>query len=464
MKNVFDLVVQNNLCSGCGVCAGVCPAGNLAMEWNEQGEYMPTDQGRCIDSCTLCLRVCPFYPGNPDENQLGKERFEAINSMQHTPETGFWLACYAGAVSDEIERGKSASGGFASWVLGELLANGFVDEVICVEPNEDPEKLFRFARLDKPEDLERARGSAYYPVEFSEMMRYIKRTNKQFAVIGLPCFVKAIRLAARADKTLERKIPFLLGIVCGQMKSRKYTQYIASLAGVEESLEKVYFRGKRNDAPASDYNFLCRGISGKEGKISWTEGVSRIWGDRWFTLESCGYCDDIFAETADAVFMDAWLPEYVNDSRGTSLAIIRNPEILKILERNSGSQLDLSRIPVEKIIQSQQGVIENKRKVLSYRLSSRPKTIGERPLTKRVPPDVSALNCLARYHVDAVDSISSETRAWDIPKESAGEFRARISPELKRLQRISKIVRFASLPRRAAGKILRAIKKKAGRK
>ena len=328
MVNVFDLVVQNNLCSGCGVCAGICPAGNLAMEWNERGEYTPADQGRCIDSCTLCLRVCPFYPGNADENQLGKERFEEINSMQHTPETGFWLACYAGAISDEIVRGKSASGGFASWVLGELLSLGFVDEVICVEPNEDPEKLFRFVCFENPEDLERARGSAYYPVEFSEMMRYIKKTNKRFAIIGLPCLVKAIRLAARVDKSLERKIPFLLGIVCGQMKSRKYTQYIASLAGVEESLEKVYFRGKRNDTPASDFNFLCRGISGKEGKISWTEGVSRIWGDRWFTLESCDYCDDIFAETADAVFMDAWLPEYVNDSRGTSLAVIRNPEIL----------------------------------------------------------------------------------------------------------------------------------------
>ncbi|MPN28404.1 hypothetical protein SDC9_175845 [bioreactor metagenome] len=49
MVNVFDLVVQNNLCSGCGVCAGVCPAGNLAMEWNERGEYTPSDQGRCID-------------------------------------------------------------------------------------------------------------------------------------------------------------------------------------------------------------------------------------------------------------------------------------------------------------------------------------------------------------------------------------------------------------------------------
>ncbi len=464
MVNVFDLVVQNNLCSGCGVCAGVCPAGNLAMEWNERGEYTPSDQGRCIDSCTLCLRVCPFYPGNPDENQLAKERFEAIASIQHTPETGFFLACYAGAVSDDIVRGKSASGGLASWVLGELLSLGFVDEVICVEPNEDPEKLFRFVCFENPEDLERARGSAYYPVEFSEMMRYIKKTNKRFAIIGLPCLVKAIRLAARVDKSLERKIPFLLGIVCGQMKSRKYTQYIASLAGVEESLEKVYFRGKRNDAPASDFNFLCRGISGKEGKISWTEGVSRIWGDRWFTLESCSYCDDIFAETADAVFMDAWLPEYVNDSRGTSLAVIRNPEILKILERNSGSKLDIRRLPAEKIIQSQQGVIQNKRRVLSYRLSSSPKTIGERPLTKRVPPDVSALNCLARHRIDAVDSISSVTRAWNIPKESAGEFRARISPELKRLQRISKIIRFASLPRRAAGKILRTIKKKAGRK
>ncbi len=463
MKNVVNLIVQNTLCSGCGVCAGICPTGNLAMKWNERGEYTPTENEGCIEKCTLCLKVCPFFPGNPDEDQLGKERFEAISGIQHTPETGFWLACYAGSVSDETVRWKSASGGLASWTLCELLSLGFVEEVICVESNEHPEKLFRFTRFEKPQDLERARGSAYYPVEFSEMLSYIRKTNKKFAVIGLPCLVKAIRLAARVEKSLERKIPFLLGIVCGQMKSKKYTQYISSLAGISEPLQNVYFRGKRNDASASDFNFLCRGVSGREGKISWTEGVSKIWGDRWFTLESCSYCDDIFAETADAVFMDAWLPEYVNDSRGTSLAIIRNPDLLKILELNNGSRLNIRRLPVEKIIQSQLGVIKNKRKVLSYRLSRRQKTIGGRLLAKRVPPAPTALNFLAKYRVNVIDSINSATRTWEITKESPDQFWVRITPELKRLQFISAIIRYASLPKRTVGKILRTIKRKMGR-
>lgn len=457
ITNVSSLIVPNGLCSGCGVCAGVCPAGNLVMEWNSRGEYNPVDQGRCIEGCTRCLEVCPFFPGNPNEDQLTKERFAAIEGSAHTPEAGWWLACFAGAVADDGERSKSASGGLASWTLSELLRTKTVDEVICAEPNDDPNKLFRFASFNDQAILNRAKGSAYYPVELSGMLRHIKATDKKFVITGLPCLIKALRLACSRDKTLKQKMPYLIGITCGQMKSRKYTGYIASLAGVNEPLSKAFFRGKRSDAPAIDYNFVCKGVSGKEGKISWTGGVSKIWGERWFNLEACGCCDDIFAETADAVFMDAWLPEYVSDSRGTSLTIIRNPGLLELFQQNP-SALDIHFIDVNKVIRSQRGVITNKRSVLAYRLAKRPKAVSGRLLEKRVAPDPSALNILSRRRTDALDAITSVTATWDLQTESAEELRCRIAPELKKLQSIDRALRIIMLPRRIAGKLLRMIR------
>lgn len=457
-RNVISEIVNNNLCIGCGVCAGVCPAKNLVMVWNRRGEYNPVDQGRCIDGCSRCLAVCPFYPGNPDEDVLADELFADIEGMARTSEAGWWLACLAGAVADDVERVQSASGGLASWTLAELLHRSMVDEVICVKSEENPEQLFHFARFDNPYDLKRTRGSAYYPVEFSEMFRYIKTTNKKFAVTGLPCLVKALRLTCRSDRSLQQKVPFIIGITCGQLKSRKYAEYVASLAGVGEPLSNVFFRGKRNDAPASDFHFYCRGTSGKEGTISWTEGVSKIWGERWFSLESCGYCDDIFAETADAGFMDAWLPEYVNDSRGTSLAIIRNPDLLELFQGNGGGRLDVHPIDVGEVIRSQRGVVVNKRRVLSYRLSKRPKTISGKPLEKRVAPDPSALGFFARRRTDALDSISKATGTWDVNKETARELKSRIAPELKKLQLIDRSIRLLMLPRRAAGKLFRMVR------
>ena len=70
-QNVVTRIVSNDLCVGCGVCAGLCPQQNLIMEWNDRGEYSPVEQGRCLEGCTLCLRVCPFQDGNQSEDDRG---------------------------------------------------------------------------------------------------------------------------------------------------------------------------------------------------------------------------------------------------------------------------------------------------------------------------------------------------------------------------------------------------------
>ena len=46
-----------------------------------------------------------------------------------------------------------------------------------------------------------------------------------------------------------------------------------------------------------------------------------LWVNEVGGLRSCLFCDDVFAELADATFMDAWLPEYAADRCGTNLVI-----------------------------------------------------------------------------------------------------------------------------------------------
>lgn len=97
--------------------------------------------------------------------------------------------------------------------------------------------------------------------------------------------------------------------------------------------------------------------------------MAEAWVNRWFTPNACNFCDDVFAELADVVFMDAWLPEYSHDSRGTNLAIVRTPFINDlILKGNKENQIDIDNIPMKKVIESQQGVIDFKQKLLAYRL------------------------------------------------------------------------------------------------
>lgn len=81
----------------------------------------------------------------------------------------------------------------------------------------------------------------------------------------------------------------------------------------------------------------------------------------------CDYCDDVLAETADISIGDAWLPEYVKDSYGTNIIIVRNPFLLKIIENNK-KELKINELSVRKVYLSQAGGFRHRREGLSYRL------------------------------------------------------------------------------------------------
>lgn len=311
--------------------------------------------------------MCPFNDQNENETELGKNLYGNINGVNYLPETGYYLNSYVGY--SEKFRQSSASGGMTTWLLTTLLKKNIVDHVICITSKTDPEKLFSFEIFDDENSIIGSSGSAYYPVEISQVIQRVLEKPGRYAITGLPCFLKAIRLAAQKNSKLKERIKLTIGLVCGQMKSKHYTTYLSTLAKTEGKLQKVYYRGKSPDKPASNFYFCCTNENGVKGKIFWNEGVSEAWVNRWFTPNACNYCDDVFSELADVVFMDAWLPEYSKDSRGTNLIIVRSPLIDKLfLDGIKNEEINIENISINKVIQSQAGVIDLKRTQLSYRL------------------------------------------------------------------------------------------------
>jgi coenzyme F420 hydrogenase subunit beta len=333
-SSVMNSVVERDLCIGCGLCAALCPQDVLTMQWNRYGEYNPVAVSPCTTECGLCLKVCPFADSGENEDIIAELLYGAAPGIQHRSETGYYLASYVGY--SEKHRPASASGGMATWLLEVLLAEGVVDHVICVAPTGDPERLFTFQVFDTPEDVRTGAGSAYYPVELSAVIRQVIEVPGRYAVTGLPCFLKAIRLAQQRNKKLRERVVVTVGLVCGQLKSRHFTDYIATLAGVQGEVMGVHYRGKSPDRPASNFYFSFTAADGEERKIFWNEGIAEAWTNRWFTPAACSYCDDVFAECADVTCMDAWLPEYSRDSRGTSLVLVRSPAVREVLERGQG--------------------------------------------------------------------------------------------------------------------------------
>ncbi len=373
-KNVCTEVVGKNLCIGCGICASICPSENLKIEFNRFGEYNALEIGNsCGEKCNLCLKVCPFYNNKDNEDTLGQKLFAETPGIKHTPETGYYLDAFVGYSNVKSHRENGASGGLATWTSEKLLADNLIDHVACVSPNDDPEKLFKFKICNTPKEVRECSRSCYYPVETSEVIRHILQNEGRYAIIGLPCVCKAIRLAMQSIPKLQGRIKFVLGLVCGQTKSKFFAEYVCGLGGGDpHCLKQVTFRIKDPNRPASNFGMKFVSENGmnprREGVVFWTDGMNRIWFDRYFTPNACNFCDDIFAECADVTFMDAWLPEYSADWRGHSIVLLRNENLSEILAAGAEKCLEISGLGIEDIIKSQQGVLDAKRKDLKTRL------------------------------------------------------------------------------------------------
>ncbi|MCM1986700.1 Coenzyme F420 hydrogenase/dehydrogenase, beta subunit C-terminal domain [Methanococcoides seepicolus] len=365
--NVIDAIANNDICIGCGICAGICPQGALIMKFNKYGEYVPYQEKECPEKCGFCLNVCPFYEKATNENVLGEELFSGIDNSKYLPDVGYYLESYVGYSYRFRESG--ASGGMTTWLLTTLLEKNVVDYVICVTPHNKSNKLFVFEIFDNASSVSSSSGSAYYPVEMSKVIKKILDEPGRYAVTGLPCFLKGLKLASKKNRILDERIAVTIGLVCGQMKSKHYTTYLSTLAHANGKLQNAYYRGKNPDNPANNYYFHCTNEEGAKGKIYWDEGVSEAWVNRWFTQNACNFCDDIFAELADITFMDAWLKEYSYDSRGNNLLIVRSKSLQNLIfDGIKSGQINVSEILINKLIESQKGVIDLKRDQLQYRL------------------------------------------------------------------------------------------------
>ncbi len=451
-------IAENDLCIGCGICAAICPDNVLAMQINPFGEYNPVGNGDCTKECGLCLKVCPFADENPDEDDIGRLLFSEVPEILHRPETGYFLEAFAGYSLINGHREHGSSGGMATWFLQTLIEDGTVDAVVCVTSNPDPEKLFRFAVFTTVGEVQAASGSAYYPVELSEVLRYIIKHPGKYAVTGLPCFVKAIRLAQQRNRQLRERIVVVLGLTCGQLKSKHYTDYLVALAGLEGPPVSVHYRGKNPEQPASNYFFSCVGNDGKSRRIYGNDGISEVWTNRWFTPIACNYCDDIFAECADVTFMDAWLPEFDRDSRGTSLIIIRSRQASDFFLRGvRDNDIDLNTVTIDQAIRSQAGVVSVKREQLAHRLFHS-NDRGVRTPKKRISMH-SIRDPLLRRKILLQDKMQQKSRQFLFTSENVepDDFEMNLHSlkvDLNQIRLLHLMTAVLGLPRSVLGKIL----------
>src|SRR3546814_7533354 len=84
------------------------------------------------------------------------------------------------------------------------------------------------------EEIRRGAKSRYYPIELSAVIDQIRAVPGRYAVLGIPCFIKAINLLRAKDAVLRDRIAFTLGLSCGQLKSARMVESFAWQMGTDE--------------------------------------------------------------------------------------------------------------------------------------------------------------------------------------------------------------------------------------
>jgi coenzyme F420 hydrogenase subunit beta len=400
--NVFDTVVANGFCIGCGVCAAFDPA--IRITFDQYHRYVATRESVPAPVSAGASRVCPFAAGVPSETELSGEVFG--ESGESDSRIGRHVATYAGWVIESDYRAKGSSGGMVSWLLVELLKAGVVDHVVHVAADPSPEAnlpLYRFCVSSSSEAVRSSAKSRYYPVEMSGVIAEMFRRPGRYAVVGVPCFIKALRLACRESAVLKERLTVAVGIVCGHLKSAAFAEMCGWQCGLAPAeLRAIDFRTKLSGRPASDYAVTVAGE--RNGRaFTATKPTSELFGSNWglgfFRYKACDFCDDVVAETADVSLGDAWLPEYESDGKGTNVIVVRSNTIALFLAKaKEAGRLHLEQISADKVAESQAGGFRHRREGLAYRLALED-THGRWRPTKRVGPAIAHLSRkLRRIH------------------------------------------------------------------
>lgn len=369
---VVSEVVDHDICIGCGICSGLCPSEILPMGWLPNGDLAPSVEGHCPPSCNVCLKVCPFHNESPNEDVLADTKFKGVSSVKIDPVVGFHVGSFVGHSLMEGHRENGASGGMATWILENLLKEGLIDSVVAIGKSRENDALFKFMTEKSLDNIRSASGSIYNPVDISDVIKLInsRGNEKRYAVVGLPCLLKGLELAKRTMPRLKSRICFTLGLTCGHLPNKFYTEYLGELSGVKrENLAEVNYRSKKNTDRAADFKFIAKTKNMQEGSpIPFTD-ISDVWTNGWFGFNACDFCDDVFGELSSVSLMDAWLPIHESDSAGTSMLVVRDKVIHSLLLEGAKSRTcEIETVPIEKIKSSQKGVIFHKRTLLKGRL------------------------------------------------------------------------------------------------
>lgn len=424
-------IVSNNLCSGCGVCVSEQP-NKLKMILNDEGFLVPE---QLADGTEKAVRVCPFNP-NPSKEVKDEDALANLflpTDSKFDKRTGRYLNCYAGY--SKKFRSTSSSGGLGTYFFEYLLKNKIVDTLFIVA---EKNGSYEYQWFDDLGSISKISKTRYYPVTLEKLFLEIDKVEGKVAVSGVPSFIKAIRLKQYYYPEYKEKIAFLSGIICGGLKSKFYTDYLAQKANIKGEYAQQEYRLKNNDSIAFDYSFGAKELNTGEFKTVRMLEVGNTWGTSFFNSPAYDFSDDLTAELADVSLGDAWIKPYLDDGKGNNVIVVRSHLANKIVQQGLESgDLIMDEISIDLFKSSQAGGFKHKQLGMKQRMSLEKKKINFLPYKRKRLLENTPLE----YRLVQRQRLVTRNLSTSIWKESknVNHFEDQISNDKQKLNTLTRI-------------------------
>ncbi|MGH6719687.1 MAG: Coenzyme F420 hydrogenase/dehydrogenase, beta subunit C-terminal domain, partial [Alphaproteobacteria bacterium] len=290
-----EAIVANGLCIGCGLCQGIAGPERIRIAMTPEGRerphvLSPLDQGTVARINAVCPGVAVAGPDAgtvPDSFALDTIWGPAGRIVK-------------GHATDPDVRFRAAAGGALSALAIFLLDSRRVDGVLHVRAARDrPMRSEPHVSRTAAEVMHGA-GSRYGPAAPLTRVTEHLDGDQRFAFVGKPCDVSALRALARIDPRVDRRVPYMLALVCGGASELGKSRRVLDRFGVtEDELAVFRYRGYGNPGPTR--------IETRDGR-AFELTYNDMWADEetWQLQFRCKICADPIGEGADVAVLDVW--------------------------------------------------------------------------------------------------------------------------------------------------------------
>lgn len=284
-------IIANEMCLGCGLCAGIAREAAIRMDIQPDGYLRPVavaPLGSADDA--LIVETCPGIV-----QAAHREKAVAVDR-----DWGPVAGSYRGYAADPELRFIGSSGGAISAICTHLLDAGVVEFVlhIAADPDDPLRSIIQESR-NRQQILSGA-SARYGPAAPLATISALLAQERKFAVIGKPCDIAGLRNLARLDPQVDAQIPVMLAFFCAGVSSLRTSEGIVEKYGLRpEDVKKLRYRGHGCPGPLH--------IETKQGRI-FEQSYDETWSNE-LNQEiqfRCKICPDSTGEQSDIACGDAW--------------------------------------------------------------------------------------------------------------------------------------------------------------